>query len=100
MHENHEANKQLVSTNSILKKSYLMFPRTLDVPPHGGEKYMIIACIISHVAAQMKLYMLIACIFFLNRIKVDAYRRVGGGFDASTLLCAWFLMQLRNNTWY
>ncbi len=35
----------------------------MQVPPRGGEKYMIIACIISHVAAQMKLYMLIACIF-------------------------------------
>ena len=59
-----------------------MFPKTLNVPPHSGEEYMIVACIISHVAAQMKSYVLIACIF-PNRIKVDAYRRVGGGFAAA-----------------
>ena len=46
----------------LLKRSYLMFPKTLNVPSHSGEKYMIVACIISHVAAQMKLYMLIACL--------------------------------------
>ena len=63
----------------ILKRSYLLFPRTLNVPPDGGEKYMIIACIISHMAAQMKLYMLIACIFST----IDAYRRVGGGEAAA-----------------
>ena len=37
-------------------------PQDINVSPHGGEKYMIIACIISHVA-QMQLYILIACIF-------------------------------------
>ena len=43
----------------VLKRSYLMFPGTLNVPPQGGEQ------------------------IFRNRIKVDAYRRVGGGFAAA-----------------
>ena len=58
----------------LLKRSYLMFPRTLNVPPHSGEKYRIIARMISHVAAQMKLYMLIACLFSKSHQKPCAQK--------------------------
>ena len=51
---------EVSASGTVLKRSYLLFSRTLTVPPHGGEKYMIIARIISQVAAQMKLYMLVA----------------------------------------
>ena len=84
----------------VLKRSYLMFPRTLNVPPHGREKYMIMACIITHVVAQMKLYMLIACIFFEIASKSMHIEELAAASPPPTLLCAWFLMRFRENTCY
>ena len=75
-----------------------MFPRALNLPPHGGEKYMIIACITSHVAAQMKSYMLIACIVFEIASKTMHTEELAAAKPPPTLLYAATLMRFRKDT--
>ena len=92
--------QHLLQNHEVLKRSCLMFPRTLNVPPHSTEKYLIIACIISHVAAQVKLYMLIACVFFEIASKTMHTEELAAASPPPTLLYVSTLMRFRTNTCY